>query len=104
MPRRSAACSTVAAVRASPSGTPKCWKTRTLNSKSCSGGKSSVSGTALTLALRKTRRFGFRAAVLYERHTIAELAKTVDRDTHGVARLRRVRLGRNERGAGEEPR
>src|SRR6267378_4083223 len=101
MPRRSAACSTVAAVRASSSGTPKWRKTRTENSKSCSGGKSSVSGTALTLALRKARRFGFGAAVLHQRHAIGELAEAVDRDAHGVAGLRRIRLGRHERRAGE---
>src|SRR6267378_4238555 len=100
MPRRSAVSRTVAAVRASSSGTPKWRKTRTENSKSCSGAKSSVSGTAPTLALRKARRFGFGAAVLHERYAIAELAETVDRDAHGVAGLRRVGLGRNERGAG----
>src|SRR5437867_1476817 len=56
------------------------------------------------LALRKARRFRFGPAVLDEQHAIRELAEAVDRDAHDVARLRRVRLGRNERRAGEKPR
>src|SRR5256714_1589641 len=104
MPRRSAACSTVAAVRASSSGTPKWRKTRTVKSNSCSGGKSSASATAATLALQKTRRFRRGAAVLHQGHAIGDLTETVDPDPHDIAGLRRVRLGRHERRAGEEPR
>src|SRR6266850_3970063 len=104
MPRKSAACRTVAAIRASPPGTPRCSKTRTVNSKSCSAGKSVVSGTRVTLALRKAGRLRFRAAVFHERHAVRHLAEAVDRDAHDVARCGRVRLGRNEGSAGEEPR
>src|SRR6267143_4473897 len=104
MPRRSAACRTVAAVRASPPGTPRCSKTRTVNSKSCPAGKSVVSGTRVRLALRKAGGLRFRAAVFHERHAVRYLAEAVDRDPHDIARFRRVRLWRHERRAGEEPR
>src|SRR5213593_5045862 len=104
MPRRSATWSTVAAVLASSSGTPRCLKTRTPNSKSCSGGKSLVSATAVTLALRMAGRLRFGAAVLDPRNAIGELAEPIDRDAHDVAWLCRVRLGRNQRRAGQKPR
>src|SRR6266850_755187 len=101
MPRKSAACRTVAAVRASPPGTPRRSKTRTLNSKSCSAGKSVVSGTCVTLALRKAGRLRFRAAVFHERHAVRHLAEAVARDGHAHLRARHVDLPR-EHGRGTD--
>src|SRR5439155_8569731 len=104
IPRRSAACRTVAAVRASSSGTPRCVKTRTENSKSCSGGKSLASATAVTLAPCMAGRLRLGPAVFDERHGVIQVPEPVDRDAHEVAGLRRVRLRRDERRPGEQPR
>src|SRR5439155_5729006 len=49
-------------------------------------------------------RLRFGPALLDERHPIRKLAETVDRDPHNIAGLRGIRLRRDERRPGEEPR